>query len=622
MKKFTSSTELNDYRGKLKNSLKNPLIIIGNGTCGEAQGSKNVVNEFKSLIKKNKLNEKVDLRLTGCLGFCDIEPIVIIRKKEFPGVLYQKVKEIDVDEILQETVLKGKTVQRLLYKDPSTGKAVTFENEIPYYKKQKRILLDNNVEVNPQKISDYISIGGYSALQKTLTTMKPGQVVETIKKSGLKGRGGAGFPTGVKWEFCKNAKGDQKYIICNADEGDPGAYMDRGVLEGNPHSVIEGMLIGGYAIGSNKGYIYVRSEYPLAIQNLEIAIKQAKELSLIGKNILGSNFDFDLEIYQGAGAFVCGEETALIASIEGREGIPIQRPPFPVQKGLWGNPTNINNVETWANVSHIINKGEKWYSKIGTEESNGTKIFSLVGKINNVGLVEVPFGTPLREVIYDIGGGIPNNRKFKAVQSGGPSGGCIPSKYLDVPIDYSELTKLGSIMGSGGLIVMDEDTCMVDVARYFISFTLGESCGKCTSCREGNGRMLELLEDICEGKGEVDYLQMLDELCKYIKETSLCGLGKTAPNPVLTTLKYFKDEYIAHIENKECPAKVCKSLIFYEINPKECTGCGLCAKKCPVSAIIGEKKKPHVLDQDICTKCGTCYEICRFKAIQVKTGGA
>ncbi len=599
------------------------VISVCGGTGCKAFKSDDIISTIKEELKKQKIEEQVDIRVTGCHGFCEKGPIIVIHPKK---IFYPTVKSKDVPRIISETIIKDEVIEELLYIDPSTGKRIIYEYDVPFYKKQNRIIFENNGHIDPTNIEDYIRIGGYAALSKVLTTMWAERVIDEIKDSGLRGRGGAGFPTGIKWGFCRKAKGDQKYIICNADEGDPGAYMDRSVLEGNPHSVVEGMIIGAYAIGATRGFVYVRSEYPLAVKTLDKAIKDAKDAGFIGKNILNSGVDFDLdifdlEIYQGAGAFVCGEETALIASIEGKAGEPRQRPPFPAEKGLFGCPTNINNVETWANVTHIMDKGASWFSSIGTKESKGTKIFSLVGKINNVGLVEVPFGTPLKTLIYDIGGGIPNNRKFKAVQSGGPSGGCIPEKYLNTKIDYNELTKLGSIMGSGGLIVMDEDTCMVDIAKYFTSFTLDESCGKCTSCREGNARMLEILEDICNGKGHEDSLELMEELGRYIIDTSLCGLGKTSPNPVLTTIRYFKDEYLAHIKKKECPAKVCKELIHYDINADNCTGCTLCAIKCPVKAITGEKKKIHVIDQDICTKCGTCYQVCRFKGVEVKTGG-
>ena len=621
MNKLANPEELEKLRNTIKDGRdpEKPTIVICGGTGCKASGCDEIIDIFREEIEIQGFQNRIDIRTTGCHGFCEKGPIVVLHPTR---ICYPMVKPEDVSRIISETVVKNQVIEELLYVEPGSGKRITYEYDIPFYKKQTRTIFGSNGRIDPTSIEDYIAIGGYSALSKVLTGMTCQEVIEEVKSAGIRGRGGAGFPTGLKWGFCREAKGDRKYIICNADEGDPGAYMDRSVLEGNPHSVIEGMLIGAYAIGASNAYVYVRSEYPLAVQNLEIAIKQAGELGLLGENILGSGFDLDLRIYKGAGAFVCGEETALIASMEGREGEPRQRPPFPAQSGLWGCPTNINNVETWANISHIINKGAKWYAGIGTETSKGTKIFSLVGKINNVGLVEVPIGTTLRKVIYDIGGGIPKGRKFKAVQSGGPSGGCIPEEYLDTPIDYADLAKLGSIMGSGGLIVMDEDTCMVDIARYFISFTLDESCGKCTSCREGNGRLLEILEDICEGRGRLEHLDLLDELCGYIKDTSLCGLGKTAPNPVLTTLRYFRDEYLAHIEKKECPARVCKDLIFYEIIADDCKGCGMCAKKCPVGAITGDKKEPHVIDQDVCTKCGTCAAVCKFDSIIVKTGGA
>ena len=620
MVKITNPEELHEMRNRIQKE-RDPnktVITICGGTGCHASGASGIIETFEDEIKEQGLEGDVEIRITGCHGFCEKGPIVVVYPDK---VFYPNVKTVDISRILSETVAKNEIIEDMLYVDPASGEKITYENEIPFYRKQTRIIFDNNGLIDPKKITDYIAVNGYSACGKVLGGLKPEEVIEEVKASGLKGRGGAGFSTGMKWEFCRKAVGESKFIICNADEGDPGAYMDRSVLEGNPHSVIEGMIIGAYAIGAGKGYVYVRSEYPLAVQNLKIAIEQAREYGLLGDNILGSDFDFDLEIYIGAGAFVCGEETALIASIEGRQGEPRQRPPFPAQSGLWACPTNINNVETWANIGHIINNGSEWYAGIGTERSKGTKIFSLVGKINNTGLVEVPIGTPLRTVIHDIGGGIPDGKRFKAVQTGGPSGGCIPEEHLDTPIDYADLTKLGSIMGSGGLIVMDEDTCMVDVARYFISFTLDESCGKCTSCREGNGRMLEILEDICDGKGEMHHLDLLEELSEYIKETSLCGLGKTAPNPVLTTMKYFRDEYLAHIEKKECPAKVCKALIHYEIDPENCIGCGMCARKCPVEAISGEKKEPHVIDVDICTNCGTCRATCKFKAVLVKTGG-
>ncbi|MCK4267004.1 MAG: 4Fe-4S binding protein, partial [Thermoplasmata archaeon] len=480
---------------------------------------------------------------------------------------------------------------------------------------------DNGI-LNPNNIEEYIGLGGYSASGKALCSMQPEEVIEEIKKSGLQGRGGAGFPTGFKWEFCRKAKGDVKYIVCNADEGDPGAYMNRSLLEGNPHSVLEGMLIGAYAIGASEGIIYIRHEYPLAVKTIEIAMDQMREYGLLGKNILGTGFDFTINIVPGAGAFVCGEETALIASIEGKKGEPRQRPPFPAQKGIWGKPTNINNVETWANIPLIINKGAEWFSKIGTEGSKGTKIFSLVGKINNTGLVEVPMGLTLREMVYDIGGGIPNGKEFKAIQTGGPSGGCIPKELLDLPIDYKKLAEAGSIMGSGGLVVMDEDTCMVDVAKYFLGFLQEESCGKCLTCREGIERMLEIVTDITEGNGTMEDIGLLEDLGCVVKDASMCGLGQTAPNPVLSTLRYFKDEYLAHIQEKICPAGVCRALINFSILADDCTGCGACKKACPEDAISGEKKQMHTIDQEKCIKCGLCFETCKFNAIVKGTGGA
>ncbi|MCG2677311.1 NADH-quinone oxidoreductase subunit NuoF, partial [bacterium] len=499
-----------------------------------------------------------------------------------------------------------------------TGKKIICEDDIPFYKKQERLIFGNNGMIDPTKISYYIALDGYTALAKVLYKMNPQQVIDEIKRSGLRGRGGAGFPTGVKWALCRRQKEKPKYIICNADEGDPGAFMDRSLLEGNPHSVLEGMIIGAYAIGAEEGYIYVRNEYPLAIKHLQIALKQAQEWGLLGKNILGTNFSFRIKINRGAGAFVCGEESALIASIEGRIGEPQPRPPFPAESGLWEKPTNINNVKTWANVPLIINRGAKWYSKIGTKTSKGTMIFSLVGKINNTGLVEVPMGISLRKMVYEIGGGIPNGKRFKAIQTGGPSGGCIPARLIDLPVDYEKLTEAGSMMGSGGMVVMDEDTCMVNVAKYFLSFTRDESCGKCTPCREGIKRMYEILDDITKGKGKESDLKLLKELAEIVKDSSLCGLGQTAPNPVLTTLKYFRGEYLTHIKDKRCPAGVCQDLIQYSVIEENCIGCQVCNKVCPTKAISGKKKEPQKIDQKKCIKCGACYDACKFEAIGVE----
>jgi len=533
------------------------------------------------------------------------------------GIFYQRVKLEDVAEVVTETIRNKKIIDRLLYIDPRTGKKIIKEKEVPFYKKQKRIIFGNNGFIDPTDIEDYIALDGYKALAKVLFDMTADEVIAEVKDSGLRGRGGAGFLAGLKWEICRNVSSDVKYIICNADEGDPGAYMDRSLLEGNPHSVIEGMIIGAYAIGASEGYIYVRMEYPLAVKNITLALEQAREMGFLGDSILGSEFSFDIHVFKGAGAFVSGEETSMMASIEGRRAFPRQRPPFPAQEGLWGKPTNINNVETWANIPLILNKGADWYSHIGTRKSKGTKIFSLVGKINNTGLVEVPMGISLREIIYEIGGGIKDGKKFKAVQTGGPSGGCIPADMLDLTIDFDTLTKAGSMMGSGGMIVMDEDTCMVDVARYFLEFTQEESCGKCVPCRVGTRQLVEILTRITKGRGEERDIQKLQDLAKTIKAGSLCGLGQTAPNPVLTTLRYFENEYEAHINQKSCPALVCKDLIIYHIDPKKCVGCLLCLKNCPVDAISGERKQVHVIDQDLCIKCGACLDVCPPKVSAV-----
>ncbi|MEW5759813.1 MAG: NADH-quinone oxidoreductase subunit NuoF [Candidatus Thermoplasmatota archaeon] len=594
------------------------VVTVCGGTGCRSSLSEDVFDTFEKELKKSGLEKRVMLKMTGCHGFCEKGPIVIIYPQK---VFYTKVCDKDVAKIVSDTIIRNKIIDRLLYTDPTSNKKVITYDDIPFYKYQERIVLDSNGIIDPTNIEDYISTGGYKSLAKVLSEIKPKGIIDRIKRSGLRGRGGAGFPTGYKWEFCMKSDSDIKYVICNGDEGDPGAYMDRSVLEGNPHSVIEGMLIGAYAIGANEGFVYVRTEYPLAVKNVTIAIEQARELGLLGKNILGSNFNFDIKIAKGAGAFVCGEETALLHSIEGKRGIPRQRPPFPVSKGLYGKPTVINNVETWANVPKIIEKGPDWFADIGTKTSKGTKIFSLVGKVKNTGLVEVPMGITLYDVIFKIGGGSSTGKKIKAVQTGGPSGGCIPSDLFDLPVDFESLTQAGSIMGSGGMIVMDEDTCMVDVAKYFTNFLQDESCGKCVSCREGTQRMYEILKDITEGKGKEEDIELLEELGRVIKDTSMCGLGQTAPNPVISTLRYFRHEYISHIKKKRCPAGVCKTLISYVIDSELCKGCGVCKKNCPQDAIKGELKKPHSIDEEKCIKCGMCYDSCKFNAIFINTGG-
>jgi len=618
VKKVRNLQDLETLRKSIlqeKYSEKPCIIISEKSTCCYLSGSKEVVEGFKDGLKNFDLENQIDIKSTGCLGFCEIEPIVILEPK---GIVYQKVKKEDILEIITETILNDIIIDRLLYVDPVKGKKCKTEENMPFYKKQRRFVLGNNRFIDPLVIDDYIAINGYKALATVLEKINPEKVINVIKQSGLRGRGGGGFPTGRKWEYARKAEGDPKYVICNADEGDPGAYMDRSLLEGNPHSVIEGMIIGAYAIGSHEGYVYVRNEYPLAVKHLENAIKQAEEYGFLGKNIMGSGFEFNIEISRGGGAFVCGESTALMASLEGKPGEPRAKYVHTVEKGLWNKPTNLNNVETWANVPLIINRGADWYSKIGTSSSKGTKIFSLVGKINNTGLVEVPMGIKLREIIYDIGGGIPDGKKFKAVQTGGPSGGCIPESLIDLPVDYEKLSEAGSMMGSGGMIVMDEDTCMVDVAKYFVNFLREESCGKCVPCREGLERMGEILTDITEGKATNQDLELLEDLGGVIKDTALCALGGTASNPVLSTIQYFKEEYKDHIEHKKCPAGVCKALITFTIDENKCTGCGMCIKQCPQDAISGEKKKPHKIDQDKCIKCGACYGTCKFNAIKRK----
>lgn len=588
-------------------------VLICTGTGCVSSGSGKIKERMVAELEERGLQKEVKIVDTGCHGFCEKGPIVIVYPE---GVFYCQVDVEDVSEIVEEHLLKGRIVERLLYKEPLTEESIPSYNEIDFYKKQMRIALANCGRINPESIHEYIAVGGYEALGKALTEMTPEEVIEEVKKSGLRGRGGAGFPTGLKWELTRREKSDKKYLVCNADEGDPGAFMDRSLLEGDPHRIIEGMAIAAYAIGADEGYIYVRAEYPLAIHRLEVALEQAAELGLLGENILGSGFNFNLHIKKGAGAFVCGEETALMASIEGRRGMPRPKPPFPSVSGLWGKPTNINNVETFANVPYIINNGAEVYSAIGTEKSKGTKVFALTGKINNTGLVEVPMGITLREIIYDIGGGIRDGKELKAVQTGGPSGGCIPADLLELPIDYESLTEVGAMMGSGGMVVMDESTCMVDVARFFLSFTQSESCGKCTPCREGTKRMLEILDRICAGEGREGDLELLEELGNHIKETSLCQLGGSAPNPVLSTLKYFRAEYEAHIKEKRCPANVCEGMkSAYVIDESVCIGCTACTRVCPVDAISGERKKPHYIDPDVCIACGACAAKCPVSAI-------
>ncbi|NLK26908.1 MAG: NADH-quinone oxidoreductase subunit NuoF [Clostridiales bacterium] len=590
-------------------------VLVCGGTGCTSSGSPRIIEVLNAEIEKNGLSDEISVVQTGCHGLCALGPIMIV----YPGAtFYSMVKEEDIPEIVSEHLLKGRVVTRLVYDETISEEGIRSLNETDFYKKQHRIALRNCGVINPESIDEYIATNGYEALGKVLTEYTPDQVIQVILDSGLRGRGGGGFPTGLKWKFAKGYEGDQKYICCNADEGDPGAFMDRSVLEGDPHVVLEAMAIAGYAVGANQGYIYVRAEYPIAVQRLNIAIEQAREYGLLGKNIFNSGFDFDIDLRLGAGAFVCGEETALMTSIEGNRGEPRPRPPFPAEKGLFEKPTLLNNVETYANIPPIILNGPAWFASMGTEKSKGTKVFALGGKINNTGLVEIPMGTTLREVVEEIGGGIPNGKKFKAAQTGGPSGGCIPADHLDVPIDYDNLINIGSMMGSGGLIVMDEDNCMVDIAKFFLEFTVEESCGKCTPCRIGTKRLYEMLERITEGNATMDDIDKMEELCYYIKENALCGLGQTAPNPVLSTLRYFRDEYVAHVVDKKCPAGVCKALLSYHIDPDKCKGCTLCARICPSSAISGKVKETHVIDQSKCLKCGACVEKCRFGAISKK----
>lgn len=617
MRRVKSMFDLERWREEIlkKQGEYETIISVCGGTGCQAYGCKKLKVAFEKELKKRELYSKVLLKVIGCPGFCERGPIVIIQPQD---IFYQKVHIKDVPIIISETIEKKNKVEHLLFEDPLSHKRFTALKEIPFYKPQMRLLLSYNDIIRPDRIEDYIATGGYQWFSKVLFQMTPSEVIEEIKKSGLRGRGGAGFPTGRKWEECRNVQGDIKYVICNCDEGDPGAFMDRALLEGNPHLIIEGMLIGGYAIGASTGFIYVRHEYPLAYNNAERAIKQARKAGLLGNNILGSGFNFDIEIAKGGGAFVCGESTALIASIEGRPGEPRGKQIHTAEQGLWGRPTNINNVETWANVPLIIKNGSEWFASIGTEKSKGTKIFSLVGKVKNTGLVEVPMGITFREIIYDIGGGPKDGKPIKAVQTGGPSGGCIPPTLFDLPVDFDSLREVGSMMGSGGMIVMDEGTCMVDVAKYFVHFLEEESCGKCLPCREGLKRMGEILDRITNGNGQEEDLSLLEELGEVIADTSLCGLGKTAPNPVLSSLRYFRSEFEAHIGPKKCPAGVCLPLIQYSISEANCIGCGACAKVCPVQAIQGEKRKVHRIIQDLCSKCGSCKEVCKSNAVMVQ----
>lgn len=620
-KRFSSTKALDQFRNDVQSrrDLKKPCVAVCAGTGCLALGSGDVIRAFKNEIRQRNMDIGVSIKETGCPGFCEQGPLVVIYPE---GICYVRVTVKDVLEIISTTLSGGQVIDRLLYTDPQSGEKMSNESEIPFYKKQKRWLIGNNIHTDPKCIDDYFALNGYSALSRVLFQMSPDEIIAEVKRANLRGRGGGGFPTGRKWEAARNACGHPKYVICNADEGDPGAFMDRALLEGNPHSVIEGMVIGAYGVGSREGFIYVRNEYPLAVENAINAVEKAREYGLLGVDILGSGFDFDIKIVRGGGAFVCGESSALFASIEGRAGEPRVKYIHATDRGLYDKPTLLNNVETWANVPLIINGGAAWYQTIGTERSKGTKIFSLVGKINNTGLVEVPMGITLREIIYDIGGGIPQGRKFKAVQTGGPSGGCIPEQLLDIPVDFDELSKVGSMMGSGGMIVMDEGNCMVDVAKYFLGFLKEESCGKCTPCREGIKHMFNIVTKISLGRATEKDLELLTDIAEVTREASLCALGTSAPSPVVATLRYFRAEYEAHIDEKKCPACVCKELISYVIDPNKCMGCMLCCKSCAAEAISGNVKEAHIIDQEKCSKCGTCFEVCppRFGAVMKLSG--
>jgi len=617
MVKFDNKEALDKYIKNLQETAESPdkgLISLCAGPGCIIHKSDNIRDALIAEMEKHGVADKFEIRLTGCHGYCEQGPIMVV---DPGGIFYPKLKLESIPEIVEKTLVNNEPAEKLLFKDPKTKKRIVKEEDVPFYNLQTRSIFGKNRLIDPNNIDSYLAVGGYKALGKALFEMKPQEIIAEVKEANLRGRGGGGFPAAIKWASVSKHKGP-RYVICNADEGDPGAYMDRGLLEGNPHCIIEGMIIGAFAMGSHDGYVYVRHEYPLAVANLKNAINQAHEMGLLGKNILGSGFDFDLHISKGGGAFVCGESTALMASLEGNPGRPKAKYVHTAEKGFRDSPSNLNNVETWANVPLIINKGAQWYASMGTEYSKGTKIFSLVGKVINTGLVEVPMGTTLREIIFDIGGGAPKNKKFKAVQTGGPSGGCIPEQFLDTPVDFDELTKLGSIMGSGGMIVMDQDTCMVDVARYFIEFLVDESCGQCNPCREGLKQMMDILSRICEGDGKEGDIELLEEIGSMMQKFSLCGLGTSAPNPVLTTILYFRNEYEAHIRDKKCPAGICKPLFHYEIDAEACNGCTLCAKKCPQEAITGKKKKPHKIDQDKCIKCGICYDVCKFDAVVIR----